>query len=81
MAGKKRKTPGMGEVKPGVWELIVEAGRDPVSGKYRQVTKRFHGTFRAAKTDRPNLLAEVSQGRHSGTQQPQFARSMPLFPR
>jgi hypothetical protein len=31
-----RSAPGMRERSPGVWELIVENGRDPVTGKRRQ---------------------------------------------
>ena len=45
-----RKSSGMRERSPGVWELIVEAGRDPVSGRRRQVSRVFHGNLREAKT-------------------------------
>lgn len=38
-----RTAPGMRERSPGVWELIVEAGRDPVSGKRRQLSRVFKG--------------------------------------
>ncbi|CAN5856789.1 hypothetical protein BH18ACT2_BH18ACT2_21870 [soil metagenome] len=44
-----RKAPGMRERSPGTWELIVEAGRDPVTGRMRQVSRTFHGTLRDAK--------------------------------
>lgn len=67
MAKKLKKAPGMRERAPGVWELIVQAGRDPVTGKYRQVTRTFYGGLRGAKEARAELLAEVKKGRHSGT--------------
>lgn len=63
----KRNTPGMRERSPGVWELIVEAGRDPVTGKRRQVSRIFRGTSRDAKKARAELLVEASKGRHTGT--------------
>jgi len=46
-----------------MWELIVEAGRDPLTGKRRQVSRVFSGTLRDAKKARAELLAEVGQGR------------------
>ena len=57
----------MRERAPGMWELIVEAGRDPVTGKRRQVSRTFHGTVSAAKKARAALLVEVGKGRHTGT--------------
>jgi integrase len=57
----------MRERAPGVWELIVEAGRDPVTGKRRQVSRTFNGNLRDAKQARAALLVEASKGRHSGT--------------
>ncbi len=62
-----RKAPGMRERSPGVWELIVEAGSDPVTGKRRQVSRACGGIMRDAKKARAELLAEVGQGRHSGS--------------
>ena len=50
-----------------MWELIVEAGRDPVTGKRRQVSRTFNGNLREAKQARAALLVEASKGRHSGT--------------
>ena len=57
----------MRERAPGKWELIVEAGRDPVSGRQRQISRTFYGNLREAKTARAALLVEVSKGHHSGT--------------
>jgi integrase len=57
----------MRERSPGTWELIVEAGRDPVTGRTRQVSRTFHGNLRDAKKARAELLVEVGKGRHTGT--------------
>ena len=57
----------MRERAPGSWELIVEAGRDPVTGRKRQVSRTFHGNLRDAKKARAELLVEVGTGRHTGT--------------
>jgi len=52
MAKPLRTAPGMRERSPGVWELIVEAGHDPVTGKRRQASRIFRGT--AGSTGRCN---------------------------
>jgi site-specific recombinase XerD len=57
----------MRERSAGVWELIVESGRDPVTGKRRQTSRTFRGNLRDAKKARAALLAEVGKGRHDGT--------------
>lgn len=62
-----RTAPGMRERAPGVWELVVEAGRDPVTGKRWQVSRVFRGNLRDAKNARAALLVEVGKGRHSGS--------------
>jgi integrase len=56
----------MRERAPGVWELIVEAGRDPVTGKRRQVSRTFRGNLREAKKARAALIVDVGKGRHTG---------------
>ncbi len=60
---KLRKATGVREVSPGVFEIYASLGRDPLTGKYRQVTKRFHGSFKDAKVERAALVLEVSAGR------------------
>jgi hypothetical protein len=50
-----------------VWELVVEAGIDPVTGRRRQISRVFRGTLREAKTARAAPLTEVSKGRHTAT--------------
>jgi integrase len=67
MATAPRKTPGMRERSPGVWELFVQAGVDPVTGKRRQVSRVFRGNLRDAKKARAELLTEAEKGRHTGT--------------
>ena len=67
MADKRRKASGMREPSPGVWEPIVEAGRDPVTGKRRQISRVFRGSVREAKKARAELLTDVGRGRHNGT--------------
>lgn len=57
----------MRERAPDVWELVVQAGRDPVTGKHRQVSRVFRGNLRDAKKARAELIVEVSKGRHSGS--------------
>jgi integrase len=67
MAQELRTAPGMRERSPGVWELIVEGGRDPVTGKRRQVSRVFRGSLRDAKKARAELIVDVGKGRHTGT--------------
>jgi hypothetical protein len=43
---------GVREVAPGVFELIAQTGRDPVTGKYQQVFRRFRGTLQEEKSAR-----------------------------
>jgi integrase len=57
----------MRERAPDVWELVVQAGRDPVTGKHRQVSRTFRGNMRDAKKARAELIVEVSKGRHHGS--------------
>jgi integrase len=57
----------MRERAAGSWELIVEAGRDPVTGRKRQISRMFHGNLRDAKKARAELIVEVGKGRHTGT--------------
>ena len=65
--GTLRTSTGMRERAPGVWELIVEVGRDLVTGKSRQISRTFRGNLREAKKARAALLVGASKGRHSGT--------------
>jgi len=55
---------GLREKTPGVWEVRLESGRDPVTGRRRQVSRSVHGTKREAQRILNGLLAEaeISQG-------------------
>ena len=66
MSAPVQRATGVREVAPGVFELKVSTGKDPLTGRYRQVARRFRGTLRQAKTARAKLLVEVSEGRHVG---------------
>jgi integrase len=53
----------------GVWELRVRTGRDPLSGRYGQVSRIFRGTKRDAEVALARLTLEVVDGNHHGTDQ------------
>lgn len=53
----------MRERKPGVWELIVQLPRDPLTGKARQMSRSVHGTKRDAQRSLAALVKEVDQER------------------
>jgi integrase len=69
-AGKAQK--GMRELRPGVWELRVYAGRLP-DGKERYVSRTFRGTAREATKARAALLVEVESAKGSGATAGTFA--------
>ncbi len=64
---KLRKATGLREVSPGVFELMASAGKDPLTGRYRQVHRWFRGTLQEAKVARAEFVAEVKRGRHGST--------------
>ncbi len=64
---KRSSSPGVRRIGDGQWELVVDVGRDPITGKRRRVTRRFQGNQREATKARAQLLVEVGQGRHDGT--------------
>lgn len=66
----KPATPGMRERRTGVWELRVSVGRDPMTGRYRQVSRTFRGTRRAAKAAYAALVIESAEGKLQGTNAP-----------
>src|SRR3954462_14073073 len=55
-------------VKGKKYELRVNLGVDPVTGRRRTVARVFNGGERAAKTAYAALVTEVSAGRHQGTE-------------
>ena len=52
MQGSKRK------LREGVWELRLTLGKDRITGKYRRVSKTFHGNARAADRALRDLIDE-----------------------
>lgn len=57
----------MREREPGVWDLQVSAGKDPVTGRRRRLTKRVHGSRRDAERELTALLHDADTGKHGGT--------------
>jgi integrase len=49
-----------------VWELRVHAGRHPVTGKPRYISRTVTGNAAAADAKLAELVAEVTGGRHEG---------------
>ena len=58
---------GIRQMGPGVWEVRIDAGRDPVSGRRRQKCKWVHGSKRDAQRVLNSLASEVDSGRFAGT--------------
>ena len=44
------------------WSLVLSLGKDPVTGKQRQVWRTFHGKKRQAQDEMARLITEHSQG-------------------
>ena len=47
---------------------MVQAGRDPLTGKARQVSRTFRSNLHDAKAARAELIVELTKGRHAGSQ-------------
>jgi integrase len=60
-------TGSLRERRPGVWELRVGTGRDPLTGRYGQVSRTFRGAKPQAEAALVRLAGEVGDGRHTGT--------------
>jgi integrase len=61
---KERVAPGIYKAGKGLYDLHISAGKD-ADGRYRQVTKRIHGTLQDARNARAKLIAEAANGRLS----------------
>ncbi len=57
----------MRERKPGVWEVRVYTGRDPVTGSPRQVSRTVHGGRRSASKALAALVTAAGDGKVGGT--------------
>jgi integrase len=54
------------EIRPGVWELRVSLGKDPATGKWRQLSKTFHGGARAADAALRDIIDQQVPARSDG---------------
>jgi integrase len=52
----------MRQRRPGIWEMRVRTGRDPLTGHYGQVSRSFRGTKREAEFALARLVTEVEIG-------------------
>jgi integrase len=58
---------GIRQVGPDRWEVQVHVGRDPSSGKLRQVSRTTRKGIADARRLRARLITEISKGEHGGT--------------
>ena len=49
------------------WELVAYAGRDPLSGKRKYVSRTFRGSKREAQAALDRLVVEVENGHEGGS--------------
>ena len=54
-------------LRSGVWEARVDAGRDPATGKRRQISRTVYGTKREAQRVLNEMAVEADRGALSGT--------------
>ena len=54
------------EIRKGVWELRVSLGKDPLTGKYKVLSKSFHGGAREANEALRDLVDQQSPSRSDG---------------
>ena len=57
------------EMSPGVWRLRIYVGKDPLTGRKRQVEKRFHGN----KTEATKALRKMASAHDEGRLDPTTA--------
>lgn len=57
----------MRERRPGVWELRVYVGRDPITNVPKQVSRTVRGGKRVAQTELAALVTEAKAGKLGGT--------------
>lgn len=55
------------EKSPGVWEVRLEVGRDPLTNRRKQKSETVHGTKREAQKVLNKLVAEADEGKHNTT--------------
>lgn len=52
---------------PGIWQLRVDAGKDPVTGRRLRASENFRGTKREAQQRLNIMVVEAEAGRYNGT--------------
>jgi integrase len=65
--GRVQVEKGIRQVGPDRWEVQVHVGRDPITGKLRQVSRTTRKGIADARRLRAKLVTEVAQGKHGGT--------------
>jgi integrase len=55
------------EKSPGVWEIRVALGRDPLTGSYRSVSRTIHGGKRKAQEEIARIVSSAANGKFQGT--------------
>ncbi|NNN09446.1 MAG: site-specific integrase [Acidimicrobiaceae bacterium] len=55
------------QIRPGVWEMRVRTGRDPLTGQYRQISRTFRGLKKDAQVALNELAVEADQGNLGNT--------------
>lgn len=58
---------GIRQLRTGVWEVRLEAGRDPLTGRRLQISRSVKGTKRDAQKVLNELAVEADKGRYVGT--------------
>ena len=62
MAKRSKGAPGIYELEPGLYKIVVSLGRDG-TGRYRQHSRTVRGTLRDAKALRSRALTEAADGK------------------
>jgi hypothetical protein len=65
---RPRGAPGIYELEPGLFKVVVSLGRDG-TGRYRQQARTVRGTLREAKALRARVLTDAADGKfvaHTG---------------
>ena len=68
MAKRSKGAPGIYELEPGLFKVVVSLRRDG-TGRYRQQSRTVRGTLREAKALRARLLTDAGDGKlvaHTG---------------
>ena len=55
------------EKSPGVWDIRVALGRDPLTGRYRSVSRTVHGGKRKAEEEIARIVSSAASGKFQGT--------------